>query len=387
MDESVGLARKYRPAQFRDVVAQPQVSLPLSRMLHDKEGNPLEKALIPEALLFTGGRGSGKTSTARIVGAALNCEAACRRPCKECASCIAVAAGHSLDVMEIDAASAGGVSEIRRIKEAVSYAAVGKYRVVILDEAHSMSKDAFNALLKVLEEPPDRTVFILVTTEAHKILKTVASRCTKFTFRRVPPAAIATRLRDICTWEKIEAEDALLHTIAERADGGMRDALMELDQMARIGVTRLAHYEMIKGESDFGPDLVSALASGNHGLAFGKVDEILNQTGDPGVVAATLVATFRDMLVVSSGGVCPAMGSALTARQQLAARVPDDRVCAALRVLWDLRRTSGYDTRSGLDLALAMCMDKLAPPKAASNGKGPNGHAFGVEEMRRLAAL
>jgi DNA polymerase-3 subunit gamma/tau len=381
------LALKYRPRTFRDIVGQTPVQLPLYRMLHDKEGNPLDPPKIPHALLFTGDRGSGKTSTARIVGAALNCEAGCRRPCGVCPSCLAVQSGGSLDIIEIDAASAGGVAEIRKIKNRVSYLPTGQYKVVILDEAHSMSTEAFNALLKVLEEPPENTVFILVTTDVSAILPTVYSRCMKFQFRRITPQVITERLRLICTTENLPADDDLLYAIAQRAEGGLRDAIMLLDQVTRVGVSTLKHLEVMLGETDYAPAMVTAMASGSPARLFGIVETVVSETGDCGAISRALISCLRDVLVLSSGGPVTALGDALAARQALSNYVSDDRVVAAMRVLWDLRRTSGIDTRSSLDLALVMCMDKLHP-KTASNGHGTNGHAhLGVDEMRRLASL
>jgi DNA polymerase-3 subunit gamma/tau len=385
--ESDSLALRYRPSTFRDIVGQTPVQLVLYRMLHDATGQPLDPPKIPHALLFTGPHGSGKTSTARIVGAALNCEAGCKRPCGKCPSCEAVQEGRSLDVMEIDAASSGGVQEIRRIKEAVSYMATGPYRVVILDEAHSMSRDAFNALLKVLEEPPERTVFILVTTEASKILGTVASRCMTFAFRRIAPSVVAERLRLICKQEHITADDALLGAIAERADGALRDAITLLDQMQRVGITTLHHFSEIMGEPDFAPELVGAMADGNPARLFEKTEKVLARTGDPAAVSAALVSCLKDLLVVSSGGSVTALGEALTVRQGLASRLADDKVCAALRVLWDLRCKGVGETRSGLDLGLVMCLDKLGPKQAApvANGNG-NGHqSLSLDQMRSMA--
>lgn len=390
-DTADSLALKYRPRSFADIAGQTPVQMVLYRMLHDKEGCPLPEPEVPHALLFTGSRGAGKTSTARIVAAALNCPAPCRRPCGKCPSCEAVQAGRNLDVREVDAASSGGVAEIRKLLESVAYAPAGPWRVVILDEAHSMSRDAFNALLKMLEEPPERTVFILVTTEADKILGTVASRCMPFPFRRIAPEVIARRLALISEAEHLGAEPALLAVIAERAEGGMRDALMSLDQVTRVGITTLRHFEVLMGESDFAPALISAMADGDAGTLFARVDGVLSQTGDYQMVTARLVSCLRDVLVLAAGGGVSALGESLAARQALAARCAPGAVAAALRVLWDLRCRGGGEPRSGLDLAVVMCMEKLHPRQPVAVGGHHNGNGNGsrpleLDEMRRLAA-
>jgi DNA polymerase III subunit gamma/tau len=391
---SNSLALKYRPASFADLVGQKPVQLVLQRMLHDRQGNPLEEHAVPHGLLLTGGRGSGKTSTARILAAALNCEEPCRRPCGKCPSCEAVASGRNLDVMEIDAASNGGVAEIRKLRESVSYAPAGLCRVVILDEAHSMSRDAFNSLLKILEEPPEHTVFILITTDVTKIPETVASRCTPFAFRRIPPEIIVKRLQMICGLEEITAEPALLEVIAERAQGGLRDAINLLDQVQRVGITTLRHYEVLNGETDFAPLLIAAMSDGDAGTLFARLEHILSQTGDYQLVTTQLAWCLRDILVLGAGGSVQAQGEALSMRQALAHRLSAHAVAAALRVLWSQRCQPPGEPRSGLDLAVVMCMEKLCPrqPQPAPYA-GPDGHANGngrvpldLDEMRRLAA-
>ena len=218
------LYRKYRPRYFADVVGQPQVTLTLK--------NELTRGRIAHAYLFTGSRGTGKTTCAKILAKAVNClHPHDGDPCGECEICRGIDDGSILDVMEIDAASNNGVDNIRQlIEEAQFTPAAAKYRVYIIDEAHMITDAAFNALLKTLEEPPAHVIFILATTEVHKLLPTILSRCQRFDFHRIPPEAIADRLQEVTRLEdaQLDREAALL--IARVADGAMRDALSLLDQ-------------------------------------------------------------------------------------------------------------------------------------------------------------
>lgn len=375
---SESLALKWRPRRFCDVSGQTPAMAVLYLMAARRK--------VPDALLFSGCRGSGKTSSARILAAAMNCEAPPGKvdewPCLACTSCKAVADGSSLDVIEVDAASNGGVAEIRKIRELVQYASTGEYHVVLLDEAQSMSRDAFNALLKVLEEPPPNTVFILLTTEPAKILPTVASRCSTFTFCRLPPSVIVERLNVIRHAEGIEAEPDLLHAIAERADGAMRDAVVALDQVGRVGVSDLARWRMLTGESDFAPPLVEAMVAGDYGALFPRLQQVLTQNGDYSLISGRIVACLRDMLVLLGDGHPEARGAALEARVALASQVDTGRVAGAMRVLWDLRtRAPKVDPRASLELALVMASERLQAPRPAASmtmggatGQGaPNG--------------
>src|SRR6187397_78319 len=269
------MALKYRPRTFDDLVGQVSVQVILREMV--------KRDAVPSALLFDGVRGSGKTTSARILAASLNCEAD-SRPCGVCPSCKSIFDGSSLDVQEIDAASNGLVSDIRALVEQVLYSTGGRYRVVLLDECHSMSREAMNALLKTLEEPPPSTVFVLLTTEPSKILDTIVSRCMKFTFRRISVADIVGRLEWICAQEDLAVEPALIRAIAERADGGMRDAVMTLDQVVRVQVSTADRFDELFGESDFAPALVTAMAAGDKPRAFELLDAQLITTGDANAV-------------------------------------------------------------------------------------------------------
>jgi len=219
------LARKYRPQGFEELVGQPAVSQTLRRALESKR--------IHSAYLFTGPRGCGKTTTARIMAKALNCvKGPTPEPCGECVSCREIAASSSLDVLEMDAASNTGVDDVRQvIIETVALApARDRYKVFIIDEAHMLSNSAFNALLKTIEEPPPHVVFILATTEVHKIPATIASRCQRFKFRPVAPEPLADHLAGIAKKEKVAADPEALQLLARAAEGSLRDAISLLDQ-------------------------------------------------------------------------------------------------------------------------------------------------------------
>ena len=218
------LARKYRPATFDEVAAQDLVVSTLKAAI--------EKGKVSHAYLFTGPRGSGKTTVARILAKALNCEKGpTAKPCNVCARCKDITAGVSLDVIEIDGASHNSVDDVRELNENVRYATAGGHRIYIIDEVHMLSASAFNALLKTLEEPPAHAVFVLATTEVSKIPATILSRCQRFDFRRIPPPALATTLQNVCAKENIEVEPEALAILVRKADGSLRDGLSLLDQV------------------------------------------------------------------------------------------------------------------------------------------------------------
>lgn len=223
------LARKYRPRKFDEVYAQDQIITVL------KNAILLER--IAHAYLFTGSRGVGKTSLARIFAKSLNCiNGPTAHPCGVCSNCVEIAAGTSTDVIEIDGASNTGVDDIRDLQKELMYSTKSsKYRIFIIDEVHMLSKNAFNALLKTLEEPPEKVIFIFATTEPHKVLPTIISRCQRFDFKRIPIESIVACLKDICRQEGISIAEDALFIIAKKADGGMRDALSLMDQVISYG--------------------------------------------------------------------------------------------------------------------------------------------------------
>ncbi|MBO4376366.1 MAG: DNA polymerase III subunit gamma/tau [Lachnospiraceae bacterium] len=233
------LYRKFRPATFEDVKGQDHIVTTLV--------NQLKANRIGHAYLFTGTRGTGKTSVAKIFARAVNCENPVNgNPCGECATCKAIASGASMNVMEIDAASNNGVDNIRDIVEEVSYSpAQGKYKVYIIDEVHMLSIGAFNALLKTLEEPPSYVIFILATTEVHKIPITILSRCQRYDFRRIGIDVIADRLKELVDKEGVNVEEKALKYVAKAADGSMRDALSLLDQCIAFHLGKDLTYDMV----------------------------------------------------------------------------------------------------------------------------------------------
>ena len=287
-------------------------------------------------------RGSGKTSTARVLAAAL-----------------------SADVIEVDAASHGSVDEVRKMIESLKYAALGDTRVIIYDEAHSMSKEAYNALLKTLEEPPAGTIFILVTTEPQKIPETVKGRLIEFNFPKLKPAEIFDRLVFVREEEQIDITDKLLALFADRADGSMRDALMLLDLASRASISGVAEFHALTGEADVAPELVEALASGDAANLFSALELALQVVPDPNQIASTLVQILKEFLILRAGGSVAHTGDRLQLRQDLAARIEPERILQAMKILWDLRskvRTTA-DPRGNLDLALVLVSEAFTRGK------------------------
>src|SRR5688572_6951667 len=226
------IARKYRPAKFSELISQEHVRTTLE--------NAITQGRIAHGYILSGQRGTGKTTVARIIARCLNCiKGPTPQPCGECASCHEIAEGSSVDVIEIDAASNRGINEMRELRDNVRYRpARDRYKVFIIDEAHQITSEAFNALLKTLEEPPEWVVFILCTTEAHKIPVTIASRCQQFSFRSVDFSELVARMRWICQQEGIQADDDVLGVIAQVGEGSVRDSLSALDQaIACCGTT------------------------------------------------------------------------------------------------------------------------------------------------------
>ncbi len=291
------LYRKWRPKVFSDVVGQPQVTVTLQ--------NELKAGRIAHAYLFTGSRGTGKTTCAKILAKAVNClSLKDGDPCGECESCMGIDNGSVMDVVEIDAASNNGVENIRNLREEASFTPASvKYRVYIIDEVHMLSIGAFNALLKTLEEPPAHVVFILATTEVHKLPATILSRCQRFDFHRIDPEVIADRLQFIAGEEgaQLERDAALL--IARIADGGMRDALSLLDQcMGRSTAITLDVVSETAGLA--GRDHLFSLADTvlrqNGGQALERIDELHKASKDMVRLCEELTGHFRNLMLLKT---------------------------------------------------------------------------------------
>ena len=291
------LFRKYRPQSFKDVVGQESLVKALS--------NAIELNRIANAYLFCGPRGTGKTSTARILAKSLNCEhGPTLEPCQKCASCVDITNATGLDVIEIDAASNRGIQDAKDLIAQVQYAPInGKYKIFIIDEVHMLSNDAFNALLKTFEEPPKNVIFILATTEPHKVLETIVSRCQRFDLRRITTDDIIKRLREIADIENIKITDDALFTIAKNVSGGLRDSLALLDQVSILGVKEEIDKDLIEellGKINFDVllNLLKNIYDENIEQTLINVDEIYTKGNEPRNLAENFIEFLRNVILV-----------------------------------------------------------------------------------------
>ncbi|WP_026688780.1 DNA polymerase III subunit gamma/tau [Alteribacter aurantiacus] len=289
------LYRVWRPRILSDVVGQEHITKTLK--------NALIQQKLSHAYLFTGPRGTGKTSAAKIVAKAINCEhAPVEEPCNECAACLGITDGSIVDVMEIDAASNNGVDEIRDIRDKVKFApSAVKYKVYIIDEVHMLSTGAFNALLKTLEEPPRHVIFILATTEPHKIPLTIISRCQRFDFKRISSESMINRMKEIIAAGDIDVEEEALSMIARASEGGMRDALSLLDQAISYSETTVTLQDVLSIIGAVSQqllfDLAQALKEQDVAKALTSIDSVVKEGKDPNRFLEDMIYFYRDLLL------------------------------------------------------------------------------------------
>jgi DNA polymerase-3 subunit gamma/tau len=298
----LALYREWRPRMFKDIVGQEHITKTLV--------NALKQEKIAHAYLFSGPRGTGKTTAAKILAKALNCE---QRegvePCNHCASCISIDQGSAMEVFEIDAASNRGIDEMRELRENVKLSAIqGKHKVYIIDEVHMLTTEAFNALLKTLEEPPPQVVFIFATTEAQKIPLTILSRVQRFEFHRISVQDIQKRLVEVCISLSRQVNQSALVVIAQKSEGSLRDALSIMDQCLLqddpIGVEEVYLVLGMVGET-FSAQLVEALVSSDYGKSLTFLSEGIQQGRDPRQIIRELLDYLRQMLLTSATGETP----------------------------------------------------------------------------------
>ena len=295
----VPLYRKYRPQTFHDLIGQENITQALS--------NAIKLNKVAHAYLFCGPRGTGKTSSARILAKSLNCVSGpTTKPCGECPSCVDITNSTPVDVIEIDAASNRSVEDAQNILEKIQYVPIhGKYKIYIIDEVHMLSTTAFNALLKTLEEPPENVVFILATTEAHKVLETIVSRCQRFDFRRITIDDIVKRLEFISKEESINISKDALYAIAKSAQGGMRDALALLDQLSILDTQKqidVQDVENLLGKISINIlfELTEKIISNNPQEAILEINKIYAKGNEPLQILSNLIEYFRNLLIIKS---------------------------------------------------------------------------------------
>jgi DNA polymerase-3 subunit gamma/tau len=295
----ISLYRKWRSQTFDEVIGQPAIMQTLK--------NAIKNNRLAHAYLFSGPRGTGKTSTARILAKALNCEKGpTSNPCQKCQQCQKITSGHSVNVIEIDAASNRGIGEIRELRERIRYTPVeGRYKVYIIDEVHMLTPEAFNALLKTLEEPPSHTIFVLATTELHKVPLTISSRCQRLDFGRIKLKEIEGHLRKVAKDEGFEIDDKALNLISRVAEGAMRDAISLLDQLVSFSGHKISYDDVVMMLGTADEELLFSFADAVASSDTAKVLELIGKGLEEGratpQVTRDLVAHFRNLLHLKVG--------------------------------------------------------------------------------------
>lgn len=368
------LYRKYRPSTFDDVVSQPHITTTLR--------NQIVSGKTAHAYLFTGSRGTGKTTCARILAKALNClHPVDGNPCLECEICRDAEENALSDIIEIDAASNNGVDDVRDLRDGAVYTAERcKYRIYIIDEVHMLTKEAFNALLKIMEEPPPHVKFILATTEIHKVLPTILSRCQRYDFRRILPKDITERLLYVAEQEHISLDPEAAELIAKTADGGMRDALSLLDQC--IAFSENVTLDIVSGAAGIAGrepvfDILEAAADCDAAKAIGVVDKLYGMSKDMQKLCDELIAQFRNVMVAKAVPenldllVC--MPSELEKIKTLAGRLSIDEIMRKLEILQSCNERIARVSSKRVEME--MCLIKLCTADTPQNMSAGNGAA------------
>ena len=360
MSDYIVSARKYRPDSFETLIGQDNIAQTLK--------NSIIRGKLAHAYLFCGPRGVGKTTTARIFAKAINCSNPSKdmEPCGKCESCVSFQEGRSYCIHELDAASNNGVEDIKNLMDQVQIPPqVGKYSVYIIDEVHMLSTAAFNAFLKTLEEPPAHAIFILATTEKHKILPTILSRCQTYDFNRISIPDMVFNLRNIANKENVKIDDESLHVIAQKADGAMRDALTIFDQTVAFCGSDIKYEDVIRNlnvlDYDYSFDLVDDFLAGDYGKALLTFDDILSKGFNALHFCSALSSHLRDLMVARNGG----LDALLELPESLKKRYEEQASRCSLKFLYDALGVTtacetGYKTAINPRLHIEFALMKLS---------------------------
>ena len=381
------LYRKYRPQTFDDVVGQMAVTQTLKTQMLSGH--------LSHAYLFTGSRGTGKTSCAKILAKAVNClNPQNGNPCNCCEACRAIDAGSCMDVLEIDAASNNGVDNVRDLRDDAIYTpSQVKMRVYIIDEVHMLSISAFNALLKIIEEPPEHLLFILATTELHKVPATILSRCQRFSFRRISQEDIAARLQYVAYQENIDLDDSAAKVLARLADGGMRDGLSLLDQCASATVGELSAqrvYEClgIAGEQKCG-EMMGYIAAHNTKKTLELFNRLYADGKDIGALLDELACLCRDLLILKTApDAAIGMMSGVASDQEASALKNQFSTGELVRMMGVIQQTAaGFTRSSSRRMDAELCLIDLCQPELQLNAEAINARLTRLEEQIKTGVV